>query len=100
MAEGARLRAVAVNLDRVAGERALDEARDHHSVAAALAWPDVMEEPHDDRVESALEVVREREVLVHRLRVGVEPALLGGRPVDAPIALHHEALLAVCAAHR
>src|SRR5262245_42987596 len=71
VAERARLRAVTVYLDRLAGERALDHARDHHPVAAALPRPDGVEQPHDHRVEAALEVVREREVLVHRLRVGV-----------------------------
>ena len=36
VAEAARLRAVAVHLERPAGERGLDEARDHHPVLTAL----------------------------------------------------------------
>ena len=99
VAEAARLLAVAVDLDRLAGERALDERRDHHPVLAALARPDGVEQPHDDAVEIVLGVVREREELVHRLRVGVRPALLRRRPVDAPVGLLERPLLAVVAVH-
>ena len=97
VAERARLRPVAVHLDRLAGQRPLDEARDHHPVLAALPRADGVEQADDHRVEPALEVVREREVLVHRLRVGVQPALLRRRPVDAAVAFLERALLAVVA---
>ena len=82
VAEAARLVPVAVDLDRRVRERALDEARDHHSVLPALARADGVEEADDDGVEAALLVVREREELVHRLRVGIRPAPDRGRPVD------------------
>ena len=39
VAEAARLRAVAVDLERPARQRALDETRDHHPVLAALSRP-------------------------------------------------------------
>ena len=97
MAEGARLRAVAVDLERRAGERVADEARDHHPVLAALARADRVEQAHDHAVELPLLVVGEREELVHRLRVGVQPALLRRRPVDAPVLLGERPLLAVVA---
>ena len=42
-------------------------------------------------------MVRQREELVHRLRVGVEPALLGRRPVDPARVLGERTLLAVVA---
>ena len=93
----ARLAAVAVDLERLAGERALDEARDHHPVLAALPRADRVEEARDHAVEPALLVVAEREELVHRLRVGVQPALLGRRPVDAPVVLAQRLLGAVVA---
>src|SRR2546421_389846 len=76
VAERARLCPVSVDLEREACEGALDEARDHHPVLAALPRADRVEEPDDDAVEAALLVPREREVLVHCLRVGVEPPLL------------------------
>jgi hypothetical protein len=42
-------------------------------------------------------VVREGEVLVHRLRIGVEPALLGRRAVDAAVVFGKRPFLAVVA---
>ena len=61
-----------------------------HPVLAALTRADGVEEPGDDAVEAALLVEGEREELVHRLRVGVEPAALAssgrrraGRPPTA-----------------
>ena len=97
MAEAAGLLAVAVDLDRLAGERALDEARDDHAVHAGLARADGVEQARDDAVEAALVRVGEREELVHRLRVGVGPAALGGRAVDPAVGLAQRALLAVVA---
>jgi hypothetical protein len=97
MAEAARLAAVAVDLERRVRERARDEARDHHPVLAALARADGVEEPDDHAVETALLVVREREELVHRLRVGVRPAPLRRRAVHAARVLGERRLLAVVA---
>ena len=74
--EGARLRAVAVHLERRTGEGALDEARDDHSVLARLLRADRVEEADDHAVEAPLLVEAEREELVHRLRVRVQPAAL------------------------
>ena len=54
MAEAPGLISVAVDLDRRAGERALDEGRDDHPVLPALPWPDRVEQPHDDAVEVVL----------------------------------------------
>ena len=85
VAEAARLVPVAVDLERAARRAPrCDEARDHHPVLAALARADRVEEADDHAVEVALLVVGEREELVHRLRVGVRPAALRGRAVDAP----------------
>ena len=95
--ERARLLAVAVYLERRAGERALDEARDDHSVLARLPRPDRVEEADDDAVEPALLVEAEREELVDRLRVRVEPAALADRAVDAAVVLRQRAFLAVVA---
>src|SRR5207342_2449254 len=81
--ETARLLTVAVDLERRAGEGALDEAGDDHPVLAALARADRVEEAGDDAVEAALLVVGEGEQLVHRLRVGIGPAPGGGGAVDA-----------------
>ena len=44
VAERARLRPVAVHLERLAGQRPLDEARDHHPVLAALPRADGVEQ--------------------------------------------------------
>ena len=90
-------RAVAVDLERLAGERAADEPRDDHAVLAALAGADRVEEPRDDDIEPGLLVMREREELVHGLRVGVRPAALRRRPVDAAVVLGERPLLAVVA---
>ena len=79
------------------GERALDEARDDHPVLAALARADGVEEPRDHAVEIALLVVGEGEELVHRLRVGVRPAALRRRAVDAARRLLERRLVAVVA---
>ena len=97
MAEAAGLGAVAEDLERPSRERRGDEPRDHHPVVAALARAHGVEEPRDHDVEPALLVVGEREELVHRLRVGVGPAALGRRPIDAAVALLQRALLAVVA---
>ena len=78
-------------------KRALDEPRDDHAVLAALARPDGVEEADDHAVEPALGVVGEREELVHRLRVGIGPAPLRGRPVDAPRGLLERKLFAMVA---
>ncbi len=83
VAEAARLRAVAVNLERAVAERRRDEPRDHHSVLAALPRPDGVEEARNHAVEPALLVVRERQELVERLRLRVCPAPRRRRPVDA-----------------
>ena len=87
VAEAARLRAVAVDLERPAGEGCGDEPRDDHSVLAALPRPDRVEQAHDHAVEAALLVVGEREELVERLRLGVRPPPRRRRPVDAPAVL-------------
>ena len=74
VAEAARLRAVAVDLERVACKRRLNEAGNDHAVLPALARPDRVEEAHDHAVEPALLVVGERQELVERLRLRVRPA--------------------------
>src|SRR5258708_1923293 len=78
-------------------EHAADEARDHHPVLTALPRADRVEEAHDHAVEPALVVRGKREELVDRLRLGVQPALLGRRSVHAPVALGKRPLLAVIA---
>ena len=74
-----------------------DERRDHHPVLAALPRADGVEEAGDRAVEVVLDVVGERQELVHRLRVRVGPAALGRRPVDPPRRLLEGSLLAVVA---
>jgi hypothetical protein len=71
-----------VDLERRAGDRRLNESRDDHPVLAALARSDGVEEAGDHELEVPLLPVGECQVLVHRLRVRVQPALLGRRPVD------------------
>src|SRR3954470_15152815 len=97
MAEAPRLSAVAMDLERFAGERAVDEARNHHPVLAALPWADRVEEPGDHAVEVTLAVVAEREMLVHRLGVRVQPAPRRRRAVDPAGVLLERFLLAVVA---
>ena len=48
-----------------------------------------------DAVEASLLVEAERQELVHRLRVGVQPAALGDGAVDTPVVLLQRPLLAV-----
>ena len=79
------------------GECAPHEARDDHAVLAALPRADGVEQPGDDDIEPRLLVVGEREELVHRLRVGVGPAALRRRAVDAAVVLGERPLLAVVA---
>src|SRR5436309_138809 len=55
------------------------------------------EQPADHAVQRASVVVGEGEVLVHRLRIGVEPPLLRGGSVDASIVLREWLLGAVIA---
>ncbi len=88
-----------MDLERLAGERGANEARDDHPVIAALTRADGVEEARDHDVEAGLLVVREREELVHRLRVGVGPAPLGRGAVDAAVVLRERALLTVVAVH-
>src|SRR5258708_2528924 len=97
MAERPCLAAVPVTLERSASQRPLDETRDHHSVLAALTRADRVEQPCDHAVQLASLVVGEGEVLVHRLRIGVEPPLLRGGPVDASIVFREWLLGAVIA---
>jgi hypothetical protein len=99
VAEAARLVTIAMDLERVACNRPLDEVRDHHSVLAALPGADRVEEPHDHTVEPVLLVVGECEELVHCLRVRVRPPLLCRRPVNPAVALLERPLLAVVAIH-
>src|SRR2546423_6514674 len=97
MAEAARLVAVAVDLERSSGQRALHEPWDDHSVLAGLPRPDRVEQPRDHAVQPTLLVVGEREELVESLRLRIRPAARGRRPVDAaPGFLQHlVALVAV-----
>src|SRR5215208_581707 len=99
MTEGTGLHAVAVDLARRTGERALDETRDHHPVLAGLLRPDGVEQSDDHAVKPPLLVEAEREELVDRLRVRVQPAALAHRAVDATIVLRQRAFLAVIAVH-
>src|SRR4051794_23398550 len=99
MAEAARLRAVAVNLDRASREGRTDEARDHHSVLAALPRADGVEEAGDDAVESALLVIGECQKLVERLRLGIRPATRRRRPVQTAALLVERLGLAAVAVY-
>ena len=74
VAEASRLRAVAVDRERLPEDRLRDETRDHHPVRARLPGADRVEEPSDDDRDLALAPVRERQVLVDRLRRRVRPA--------------------------
>ena len=77
--EAARLRAVAEDRDRLAGERLAHEVRNHHPVLAGLPGPDGIEEPHDDDGQLPFLPVGQRQELVDHLAAGVRPAVLGGR---------------------
>ena len=97
VAEAPRLRAIAVDLDRLPRERPLHEAGDHHPVLPGLAGADGVEEADDHAVEPALVVVAEREELVHCLRVGVKPPARRRGTVDPAVGLDELLLLAVVA---
>ena len=97
VAEAARLRAVTMHLEGLVCECRRHEPRDDHPVLAALARADGVEQPDDDAVEVALPVVCECEMLVHRLRVGIEPATGRRRAVDPPVVLVERPLLTVIA---
>src|SRR6266511_4791430 len=97
MAERASLGPVTMDFERLPAECRADEARNHHSVVANLPRPDGVEEADDNGVEAAFEVVRERQMLVHRLRVRVQPALFGCRTVDPAVPFRKRTLLAMIA---
>src|SRR3954471_14914192 len=61
--EAARLRAVAVDSERLACQRLADEARHHHAVLAGLARTDGVEQADDDVLSAQLPVVAECEDL-------------------------------------
>src|SRR6185503_1383145 len=75
-AEASGLGAVAEHGDGPSVQGLLDEARDHHAVAAGLARADGSEEADDDRRHLALLEVGEREEFVDQLGRGVGPAAL------------------------
>ncbi len=79
VAEAARLRAVAVDRQRLAGQRLLHEARDHHAVAAGLARADGVEQAKDRHRQPMLVVIRQRQELIHHLGGGIGPAIARGR---------------------
>ena len=83
VAEAARLRAVAVDGDRLARQALPHEVRDHHAVAAGLARPDGIEEARDDHRQLLLFPVGQRQELVDRLAARVGPAVFRRRS-------HHE----------
>ena len=58
------------NGDPVAEERLLDEVRDHHPVAARLARPDGVEQPHHRHRELLFLVIGKAEELVDRFGGG------------------------------
>ena len=97
MTEAARLLAVPENLERFPGQRTLDEAGHHHPVLPGLAGADGVEQPGDDAVETPFLVVREREELVHGLRVCVRPAPLRRRSVYAARLLVQRVFVAMVA---
>ena len=92
--EAARLVAVAVDRDRPAGERLLDERRHDHAVLPGLARSDGVEQPDDHRRELALAPVGQRQELVDRLRAGVAPPPLGRRTQHQVAVLAERDLLA------
>jgi hypothetical protein len=71
-----------VDLQRLAGQRALHEAWDDVPVLAALPRPDRVEQARDHGAQAPLLAQREREELVEGLGIGVRPALRGRGPVD------------------
>ena len=95
--EAPRLGAVPVDLQRLVPEGRPHEPGHDHAVLGALPRADGVEEARDDDVEARLAVVREREELVHRLRVGVRPPALRRRPVDPPVVLGERPLLPMVA---
>jgi hypothetical protein len=88
-----------VNLQRLAGECALDEARNDVPVLTRLARADGVEEANDHAAETALVPERQREELVERLRVRVGPALRRRRTVDPQRVLVEGNVLGVVPVH-
>ena len=77
--EAAGLKAIAIDLEGLAGEGLADEAGDDHAVSPNLPWADGVEEAHDDDGEAELAVVGEAEEFVDGFGGGVGPtALVGG----------------------
>ena len=83
VAEASRLRAVAVDRDRVPRQPLPDEIRNHHAVAAGLARPHGVEEARDDHRQLLLLPIRQRQELVDRLAARVGPPMFRRRS-------HHE----------
>ena len=74
MGETARLRAVAIDRDRLAAQRLADKTRHDHPVLPRLPRADRVEEAADRHRKLRLHPVGQREEFVHRLRAGVAPA--------------------------
>jgi hypothetical protein len=78
VAEAAGLRAVAVDGQRLAAQCLVGEPRQHHAVPPGLTRAGHVEQPADDRPHATLPPVRRGHRLVHRLRLGVRPAVRQG----------------------
>ena len=87
IAERTRLRAVAEDSERLAGQGLLDEAREDESVIAGLTRPDCVEEPRHSHLQAVLLAVGHGLDFVGQLaqRVTGEPAL--ARQIDQLVVL-------------
>ena len=86
VAEAARLRAVAVDRERLAAQRLHDEVRDDAAVARPHARAVGVEDADDARVDAVVAVVRHRDRLGEALRLVVDAARADGVHV-APVVL-------------
>ena len=83
VAEAASLRAVPVDGERLAGEGLANQAGHNHAVCGALTRADRIEEPHDDRRQAPLPVVRVGKDLVDGFGGRVRPTGHCRRAQDA-----------------
>ena len=86
IAEGARLRAVAVDREGIAPQRLHDEVRHHAAVVRAHARAVGIEDPDDARVDSVIAMIGHRHRLGEALRLVVDAAR-PDRVHVAPVAL-------------
>src|SRR5690606_7145660 len=89
VAEAASLRAVAIDGNRLAGQRLANEPGDDHAILTGLAWTDGIEQPYDHNWQAGFVPVSQPEEFVESLGTGISPAA-GGGGTDQAVAVFPE----------